>query len=106
MVPMHILHAAAAKETAKAAVLKQLREQGSASATMPGSVETENDDAKAALAELVEAGAVHEARPGFYYLDETKAKPPQPGNGFVALLAILIIVSVTASLVTLAATAG
>jgi hypothetical protein len=106
VIPMHILHAAAQQETAKAAILKQLREQGSASATMPGSVDAGTDDAKAALSALIEAGAVHEARPGLFYLDETKAKPPRQGSGFVALLAILIIASITASLIALAATAG
>ena len=106
MVPMQMLHAAAQKETAKAAILKQLRDQGSASAAMPGSVDAESDDAKAALSALIEAGAVHEARPGFYFLDETAAKPPRQGSGFVALLAILIIASITASLIALAATVG
>ena len=106
MMPMHTLNAVAQKETAKQAILKQLREHGAASATMPGSVEAESDGAQAALADLIAAGTVHEARPGLYYLDETKAKPPQPGNDFVALLAILIIASITASLVALAAAAG
>jgi hypothetical protein len=104
MMPIHALNAVAQKETAKQAILKQLREHGSTSATMPGSVEAENDDAKAALAELLAAGSVHEARTGLYYLDATKAKPHRPGNGFVALLAILVIVSIAASMVALAAT--
>ena len=103
MMPVHSLNAVAQKETAKAAILKQLREYGATSAAMPGSVEAESEDAQAALADLLSGGEVHEARPGLYYLDETKAKPPRPGSGFVALLAILIIVSVTASLVALAA---
>ena len=106
MVPMHVLNAVAQKETAKQAILKQLREYGATNAAMPGSVEAETDVAQSALADLVAAGEVHEARAGLYYLDEAKAKPPRPGNGFVALLAILIIVSITASLVALAATAG
>ena len=103
MMPIHALNAVAQKETAKQAILKQLREHGSTSATMPGSVDTETDDAQAALAELLAGGDVHEARSGLYFLDQSKAKPPRAGNGFVALLAILVIVSMTASLVALAA---
>jgi hypothetical protein len=105
MMPMHILNAVAQKESAKQAILKQLREHGATSVAMPGSVEAEGDDAKAALAELLAGGEVHETPANLYYLDETKAKTPRPGNGFVALLAILVIVSIAASMVALAATA-
>lgn len=106
MVPMHSLNAIAQKETAKQAILMQLRETGATCAAMPGSLDAETDDAKAALAELLAAGVVREVRAELYYLDETKVKAARPGNGFVTLLAILIIASVTASLVALAASAG
>ena len=104
MVPMHALNAVAQKETAKQAILKQLRDYGATSAQMPGSVEVDGDGAEAALADLLSRGEVHQARPGLYYLDENKAKVAKPGNGFVALLAILIVISFTASLVALATT--
>jgi hypothetical protein len=106
MVAVHLITAAAQAETAKQAILKRLREAGATSARMPGSLEIENDDAQAALTALLDKGEVREARPGLYYLGEAKTKEAKPGNGFVALLAILIATSFTASLVTLAMAAG
>ena len=101
-----MITAVAHKEAAKQAILKQLRETGATSAQMPGSVEADSDDAKAALAELLSSGSVGEARPGLYYLDESKAKVAKPGNSFMALLAILIAISFTASLIALAVRTG
>ena len=106
MVPMTVITAASHKAAAKQAILKQLRESGATTAQMPGSVEVDSDEAQTALADLLAAGEVREARAGLYYLDAGKAKAPQAGNGFVALLAILIIISFTASLVALAVNAG
>jgi hypothetical protein len=106
MVAASMITALAQKETAKQSLLKQLRETGATSPQMPGSLEVDGDKSQAALADLLAAGSVREARPGLYYLDETKAKEAKPGNGFVALLAILIIISITASLVALAVSAG
>ena len=106
MVAVHMITAVAQKDTAKQALLKQLRQFGATSPQMPGSLEVESDEAQTALAELLASGSIHEARPGLYYLDEAKSKDARPGNGFVALLAILIIISFTASLVALAVSAG
>ena len=106
MVAVHLITAVAHKETAKQALLKQLRDNGATSPQMPGSLEVDSDEAQAALAELLASGGIHEARPGLYYLDETKAKESRPGNSFVALLAILILISFTASMVALAVSAG
>lgn len=106
MVPLTTLNAAAQKETARQSLLKQLRDTGAASPQMPGSLEVETDEAEAALADLLASGEIREARPGLYYLDPAKAKEPRPGNGFVALLAILVIVSFTASMLALAVGAG
>ena len=83
-----------------------MREAAATSPLMPGSLNVEGDDAQAALAELLASGGIHERRPGLYYLDESKAKTAKPGNSFVALLAILIVISFTASLVALAVSAG
>ena len=105
MVAVHMFTAIAQKETAKQAMLKQLREAGATSPAMPGSVEIDSDDAQSALAELLAAGTVREARNGLYYVDETK-KAPGPGNGFVALLVILVLFSVIASVIAIAATSG
>ena len=102
MVAVHLITAMAQEETAKQVILKQLREAGASSAAMPASVEIDSDEAEAALAGLLAAGTVHEARTGLYYADEA-SKPVNPGSGFVALLAILVILSVIASAVTLAA---
>ena len=106
MVAVHMITAVAQKETAKKALLKQLRENGATSPQMPGSLEVDSDDAQAALAELLASGDIREARPGLYFLDETKAKEAKPGNSFVALLAILIVISFMASLVALAVSSG
>jgi len=106
MVPMTTINAVGQKEAAKQAIIKQLREFGATSAQMPGSLSIESDDAEAALAELLAKGELRQARPGFYYLDEAKVKEARPGNGFVALLAILVSLSFTASLVALALRAG
>ena len=106
MVPMNVITIAAHKETAKQAILKQLRESGATSPQMPGSIAVETDDSQAALADLLASGAVREARTGLYYLDPSQVKEASPGHGFVALLAILIMISFIASLVALAARAG
>ena len=106
MVPVHMLNAIAQKETAKQAILKRLREADATSAAMPGSVEIDGKVAETALADLLASGMVREARTGLYYVDREKAEEARPGNGFVALLAILIVISFTASLVAIAATAG
>ena len=103
MVPVHMITALAQKETAKESILKQLREAGATTAAMPGSVELDGDDAGSALAELVAAGTVHEARTGLYYVDASAKKASMPGIGFVALLAILVLASIAASVVALAA---
>ena len=105
MVAVHLITALAQKETAKQALLKQLQEAGATSPQMPGSLEIDGDEAKAALAELLAAGTVREARPGAYYLGETVTKTARPGLGFIALLAILIVLSFMASLVALAMSA-
>ena len=101
-----MLTALAQKETAKQTILKQLREAGATSAPMPGSVDLDGDEAEAALAELIAAGTVHEARPGLYFVDEAARKKSKPGNGFIALLAILVLVSFAASLIAIASAAG
>ena len=74
MVAVHMITALAQKETAKQTILKQLREAGATSAPMPGSVELDGEEAEAALAELIAAGTVHEARPGLYFVDEAAKK--------------------------------
>ena len=72
---------------------------------MPGSVEAENDDAKAALAELLAAGyGARSQNRALLSGRKPRPRPHRPGNGFVALLAILVIVSIAASMVALAAT--
>jgi len=107
MVPMTTIDAASMqKQAARAAIIKQLREAGATSAQMPGSVEVDSDAAQEALAGLLAKGEVREARAGLYYLDQTKVKDAKPGNGFVALLIILVIVSVMASIIALAARTG
>lgn len=106
MISVHLVTALAQKETAKQALLKQLREAGAISPQMPGSLMIDGDEAEAALAELLAAGTVKEARAGRYYLAKAEAKAANPGIGFVALLAILIILSFTASLVALAVSAS
>ena len=106
MVAVHLITTLAHKETAKQAILKQLREASATTPHMPGSLDLSGDQAQAALAELMADGIVKEARSGRYYLDEAKAKDVEPGNGFVALLAILLIISFTASIVALAVTEG
>lgn len=103
MVPLHLLNAAAQKQTAKHAILKRLREAGATSAVMAGSVEIEGGDAEVALADLIGAGTVREARAGLYFIDDDKAKQARPGNGFIALLVILILASIMASVIAIAA---
>ena len=102
MVAVHMITAVAQKDTAKQALLKRLREYGATSPQMPGSLDIESDEAQAALAELLASGSIRTARPGLYFLDETKKKESKPGNGFVALLVILISLSFTASFIALA----
>jgi hypothetical protein len=92
----------AQKETAKHALLAQLREAGATNAAMPASLDAESGHAKAALADLLAAGTVKEARPGLYFAEEALARSARPGSGFVALLAILVIISITASVIALA----
>lgn len=107
MVPMTTINAAALqKEAARQGIIKQLREFGATAAQMPGSVEVDSDEAQEALADLLAKGEVREARAGLYYLDETKVKEAKPGNGFVALLVLLVIASVMASVIALAARTG
>lgn len=107
MVPMTTINAAAAqKQAARHKIIRQLREVGATSAQMPGSVDVDSDSAQEALADLLAKGEVREARAGLYYLDESKVKDAKPGNGFVALLVILVVVSVMASVIALAARPG
>ena len=106
MVAVHLITTLAQKETARQAILKQLRDAGSVTPQMPGSLEIDGDEAQAALAELLAAGTVKEARGGRYYLDESVAKEARSISGFVALLAILIVLSFTASMVALAVSMG
>src|SRR5437868_9440649 len=107
MVPMTTINAAAAqKQAARQKIIKQLRDTGATSPQMPGSVEVESDEAQEALADLLAKGELREARAGLYYLDETKVKETKPGSGFVALLVILIITSVMASVIALASRSG
>ncbi|MCL6683432.1 hypothetical protein [Sphingomonas alba] len=98
--------ASAQKQAARQKIIKQLQGAGATSMQMPGSVEVEADEAQEALADLLAKGEVREARSGLYYLDETNVKEAQPGNGFVALLIILIVISVTASVVALTTSGG
>ena len=106
MVAVHMITALAQKETAKKALLKQLMDAGATSRQMPGSLDLEGDEAQAALSELLASGTVKEARAGAYYLGDIAVKQPSSGLGFVALLAILIVVSFTASLIALASRAN
>jgi hypothetical protein len=107
MVAVHMLVAAAGKETAKQAMLKRLREAGATSAAMPASLDADEEHSRAALATMLEAGTLRQARPGLYFIDEEAVKKePRPGNSFIALLALLIAVSFTASLITIASAAG
>ena len=106
MVAVHLLTTLAHKETAKQAILKQLREAGSTSSHMAGSLNIDSDDAQSALAELLADGKVKQARAGLYYLGEAEAKEARPGSGLIALLAMLIVISFTASLVAIAVTQG
>jgi len=107
MVPMTTINAAAVqKQAARQKIIKQLQGAGATSTQMPGSLEVETDEAQEALADLLAKGEVREARAGLFYLDEAKVKEAQSGNGFVALLVILIVVSVTASVIALAASSA
>ena len=105
MVAVTIITAATEKETATQAILKRLREAGATNAVMPASLEI-NEQNRAALDDLLAAGTVREVRSGLYYAEEATKKETAAGSGFVALLAILIIISVVASLIALATTAG
>lgn len=93
-------------ETAKQAILKRLHDADATNVAMPASVEIDGEDAKKALADLLAAGKVREARAGLYYLDESAAKAAQPGLPFVLLLVTLVTASFVASLVALAVRAG
>jgi competence protein ComGC len=103
MVAVHIMTTVAQQETAKQAILKRLREADATSPAMPASIEIDNEEAQAALAELLAAGTVREARNGLYYAEESKAGTAGNGFGFAALLAVLVIISVTASVIALTA---
>lgn len=97
MVPTSVIQQSAQKEAAKLTIIKRLKEVGATDAQMPGSLEIETDEAQEALAALLGSGQVRQARAGLYYLDESKAKSTTSGNGFAALLAILIVISFAAS---------
>ncbi len=101
MVAVHMIAAMAQEETAKQVILKHLRDAGASSAAMPASVEIDSDEAQAALAALLAAGTVHEARAGLYYAQDA-GKAAGPGSSFIALLAILVILSAAASAIALA----
>jgi hypothetical protein len=103
MVAVHRITALAQKETARQAILKRLREAGATSAAMPASIDLDGEQAEAALAELLAAYNVREARTGLYYVDESAKKDARPGQPFVALLAVLIAISFAASLIAIAA---
>jgi hypothetical protein len=105
MVP--VIAAAARKAAAREAILKRLRENGATNAAMPRSLDTETEDAKAALTALLQAGTLREPRPNLFFIDEQAAKKTaEPGSGFVALVAILVALSFAASLIALASTLG
>jgi hypothetical protein len=107
MVAMNMLVAAAGKEPAKQAMLKRLRESGATSPAMPGSLDSDDEHSQSALAQMLEAGTLREARPGLSFIDEeTAKKEPRPGNGFIALLALLVAISFAALIVAIASTAG
>jgi len=107
LVPMTTIDAASMeKQAARQAIIKRLREVDATSAQMPGSVDVDSDEAQEALAELLAKGEVRQARAGLYYLDETKVTEAKAGNGFLALLIILVMVSVMASAIALAARSG
>ena len=106
MVAVHLITAVAQKETTRQALLKQLRETGATSPQVPVSLNIDGDEAQAALAELLAAGKVKEARNGSYYLGEIGTKEARPGSGLVALLVILVIISFTASLIAFAVSSG
>jgi hypothetical protein len=102
MVAVHIVTTAAQAESAKHAILKRLREADATSAAMPASIEIDSDEAQAALAALLAAGTVRQARNGLYYVDDA-GKATSSGGGFAALLAILVVLSIVASAIALAA---
>jgi hypothetical protein len=106
MVAVTIITAVAEKETAKQAILTRLREAGATNAVMPASLDIADDNAQAALDDLLAAGTVREARAGLYFAEEAAKKETAPGTGFVVLLAIIIILSIGASVVALATAAG
>ena len=106
MVAITVITAAAHTETAKQAILKRLHDADATNSAMPASVEIDSDDAEKALADLLAAGKVREARSGLYYLDESAARTARPGLPFVVLLSILVTLSFAASLIALAVRAG
>lgn len=106
MVAITVITATAHKETAKQAIVKRLHEAEATNAAMPASVDIDGEDAETALAELLAAGRVREARAGLYYLDDSAAQAARPGLPFVILLVALISVSFAASLIVLAVRAG
>jgi hypothetical protein len=106
MVPTSVIHQSAQKEAAKLTIIKRLREVGATDPQMPGSLEIETDEAQEALAALLDSGRVRQARTGLYYLDERTAKIAAPGNGFAALLTILIVLSFAASAIALTVSAN
>jgi hypothetical protein len=106
MVPTSVIHQSAQKEAAKLTIIKRLKEVRATDPQMPGSLEIETDEAQEALAALLGSGQVRQARAGLYYLDESKAQSATSGNGFVALLAILLVISFAASAIALAVSAN
>ena len=105
MVAVTVITATAHKETAKQAIVKRLRDAQASNAAMPASLDIDSGDAQAALADLLAAGKVREARAGLYYLDESEADAARPGLPFVILLSILVIASFAASMIAIAVTA-
>lgn len=106
MVAVTVITATDHQETAKQAIVKRLRDADATNAAMPASVEIDSEDAEAALAQLLAAGKVRQARSGLYYLDVSAAKAAGPGVPFVILLVTLVSLSFAASLIALAINAG
>ena len=106
MIPVALLATSAEKESAKHSMLKRLSEAGAVSAAMPASLDASDEHSQAALAKLLEAGTLREARPGLYFIaDDAAKKIPRPGSSFVLLVALLIALSFTASVIAIASTA-
>ena len=104
MVAVHIMTTVAQGESAKHAILKRLREADATSAAMPASIDIATAEAQAALADLLAAGTIREARNGLYYIDEAGKAAASGGGGFTVLLVILVALSIVASVIALAAT--